>query len=101
VAGYRDAMTLFLGYATRHLLPSLLHNTGARVSEIVGVRVVDVVPDGAACVHLHGKGRKDRSVPLWKSTAVAIRTWLHAFCAWGSPWMALHSDPVLRCCRAN
>jgi len=25
--------------------------------------------DGAACVRLHGKGRKDRSVALWKSTA--------------------------------
>ncbi len=49
-----------------HLLISLLYNTGARVSEIVGVRVVDVVLDGAACVHLHGKGRKDRSVPLWR-----------------------------------
>jgi site-specific recombinase XerD len=47
-----------------HLLLSLLCNTGARVSEMVGVRVVDVVLDGAACVHLHGKGRKDRSLPL-------------------------------------
>ena len=56
----------------------LLYNTGARVSEIVGVRVVDVVLDGAACVHLHGKGRKDRSVPLWKTTAAAIRAWLNA-----------------------
>ena len=37
-----------------------------------------MVLDGAACVHLHGKGRKDRSVPLWKSTAAAIRAWLHA-----------------------
>ncbi len=54
-----------------HLLLSLLYNTGARVSEIVGVRVVDVALDGAACVHLHGKGRKDRSMPLWKSTAAA------------------------------
>jgi site-specific recombinase XerD len=27
-------------------------------------------------VHLHGKGRKDRTVPLWKSTAAAIRAWL-------------------------
>jgi site-specific recombinase XerD len=61
-----------------HLLLGLLYNTGARVSEIVGVRVADVVLDGAACVHLHGKGRKDRSVPLWKSTAAAIRAWLHA-----------------------
>lgn len=61
-----------------HLLLSLLYNTGARVSEIVGVRVVDVVLDGAACVHLNGKGRKERTVPLWKSTAAAIRAWLNA-----------------------
>ena len=59
-----------------HLLLAMLYNTGARVSEIVGVRVVDVVLDGAACVHLHGKGRKQRSVPLWKATVVEIRAWL-------------------------
>lgn len=60
------------------LLLTLLYNTGARVSEIVSVRVADVVLDGAACVHLHGKGRKERSVPLWKSTVAAIRAWLRA-----------------------
>jgi site-specific recombinase XerD len=59
-----------------HLLLSLLYNTGARVSEIIGVRVSDVVLDGAACVHLHGKGRKERSVPLWKSSVASIRAWL-------------------------
>ena len=32
--------------------------------------------DTAACVHLHGKGRKLRSVPLWRSTVKEIRTWL-------------------------
>jgi len=41
-----------------HLLLGLLYNTGARVSEIIGVRVADVILDGAACVHLHGKGHK-------------------------------------------
>ena len=59
-----------------HLLLALLYNTGARVSEIIGVRVVDVILDGGACVHLHGKGRKLRSIPLWKSTVVEIRAWL-------------------------
>jgi len=59
-----------------HLLLGLLYNTGARVSEIIGVKVVDVVLDGAACVHLRGKGRKQRSVPLWKSTVLEIRAWL-------------------------
>ena len=59
-----------------HLLLAMLYNTGARVSEIVGVRVVDVVLDGSACVHLHGKGRRERSVPLWKSTVLEVRAWL-------------------------
>jgi site-specific recombinase XerD len=59
-----------------HLLLAMLYNTGARVSEIVGVRVVDVVLERAACVHLQGKGRKQRSVPLWRTTAQEIRAWL-------------------------
>jgi len=60
-----------------HVLLLLLYNTGARVSEIIGVKVGDVVlDDGCACVHLHGKGRKQRSVPLWRSTIRAIRAWL-------------------------
>ena len=60
-----------------HVLFLLLYNSGARVSEIIGVKVSEVVlDDGAACIHLHGKGRKQRSVPLWRSTVKAIRTWL-------------------------
>lgn len=59
-----------------HLMLALLYNTGARVSEIVDVRVADVVLDGAACVHLRGKGRKQRAVPLWQSTVQTIRSWL-------------------------
>ena len=59
-----------------HLLLHMLYNTGARVSEIIGVRLSDVVLDGAACVHLHGKGRKQRTMPLWRSTVKALRAWL-------------------------
>lgn len=59
-----------------HLLLAMLYNTGARVSEIINVRVADVVLDGAPCVHLQGKGRKQRAVPLWKGTAQEIRSWL-------------------------
>lgn len=58
------------------LLFALLYNTGARVSEVIGVKVADVVLAPAACVHLHGKGRKQRSVPLWRSTVKVLRTWL-------------------------
>ena len=59
-----------------HLMLAMLYNTGARVSEIVGVRCADIVLDGTACVHLHGKGRKQRSVPLWKTTVKELRAWL-------------------------
>jgi len=60
-----------------HILFQMLYNTGARVSEITQIKVGDVVlEDHAACVHLHGKGRKQRSVPLWRSTVKAIRAWI-------------------------
>lgn len=54
---------------------SLMYNTGARVSEVIGLRVGDVIINGSAAAHLHGKGRKERSVPLWRSTAELIRNW--------------------------
>lgn len=53
----------------------MMYNTGARVSEAIGLRVGEVVVDGSAVAHLHGKGRKDRSVPLWRTTANLIRNW--------------------------
>ena len=79
----RDEMVVVLGQPGAtwssqrdHLLLAMLYNTGARVSEIIAVRVVDVVLDGGACVHLHGKGRKLRSIPLWDATVIEIRAWL-------------------------
>jgi len=59
-----------------HLLLVLLYNTGARVSEIIAVTVADVMLKDAPCVRLHGKGRKQRAMPLWRSTAKEIRAWL-------------------------
>jgi site-specific recombinase XerD len=59
-----------------HLLLRMLYNTGARVSEVIAIKVADLVLDGAACVHLHGKGRKQRTVPLWRSTVKQIKAWL-------------------------
>jgi len=59
-----------------HLLLRMIYNTGARVSEIIGIKLADVVLAGAACVHLQGKGRKQRTVPLWRSTVKQIRSWL-------------------------
>jgi len=60
-----------------HVLILLMYNTGARVSEITAVKVGEVVLDErSACIHLHGKGRKQRSVPLWHSTVKSVRAWL-------------------------
>ena len=55
---------------------ALLYNTGARVSEMIGIRVADVTLAATSSVRLHGKGRKQRTVPLWKETATEIRHWL-------------------------
>jgi site-specific recombinase XerD len=59
------------------LLLNLMFNTGARVSEIIGVRVADVVLGPTSSIRLHGKGRKQRSLPLWKTSAKAVRDWLY------------------------
>jgi integrase/recombinase XerD len=59
------------------ILLSVLYNSGARVSELIGIRVEDVASvNGSACVRLHGKGRKQRTVPLWKETATQISRWV-------------------------
>lgn len=68
-----DAQT-WAGERDRALF-SVMYNTGARVSEAIGLRVGEVVVDGSAVAHLRGKGRKDRSVPLWRTTANLLRNW--------------------------
>ncbi len=45
-----------------------LYNTGARVSQVVGVARKDLeLHRSAASLTLHGKSRKERSVPLWRT----------------------------------
>lgn len=55
---------------------TVFYNTGARISEIIELRVKDLQLSHSASVHLHGKGRKERTVPLWKTTALMLRDWL-------------------------
>ena len=54
----------------------LLYNTGARVQEIVDLDVGDLHDAGLAFVRLRGKGRKQRTCPLWQRTVVAVHVWL-------------------------
>jgi site-specific recombinase XerD len=53
----------------------LLYNTGARVSELVALNCQDF-DRASQSVTLHGKGRKERTVPLWPKTARQLRHWL-------------------------
>lgn len=69
-----DAIT-WAGQRERVLLATF-YNTGARVSEAAGIKVSDVVLEGSPNVRIHGKGRKNRTVPLWSATASQIRRWL-------------------------
>lgn len=52
-----------------------LYNSGARVSEISALRQGQITFSGKSYVHLHGKGRKERIVPLWPRTARILKEW--------------------------
>jgi site-specific recombinase XerD len=56
-----------------HLLFNLLYHTGARVSEALQLRCRDIQwgPPGVVC--FHGKGRKERSIPLLKPLAQELK----------------------------
>lgn len=59
-----------------HALLLLAIQTGLRVSELVGVRVSDVVLTAGAHVRCEGKGRKQRCTPLTSETVAVLREWL-------------------------
>jgi|ERR1017187_2986970 site-specific recombinase XerD len=56
-----------------------LYNTGARVSELIGMRIADLTLEASPAIRIHGKGRKDRTVPLWRSTAKQVHRWLREY----------------------
>ena len=63
-AGVRDRAMLHLAYAA-----------GLRVSELIGL-VCDDLGHRLETVHVTGKGRRRRVLPLWKVTQSALRDWL-------------------------
>jgi len=64
-AGIRDRALLHLCYAG-----------GLRVSELIGLRLDDLTLQPHASVLVRGKGRRERCLPLWKTTTTALRAWL-------------------------
>lgn len=63
--GLRDRAMLHLAYAG-----------GLRVSELVGLNLADLTLHAQPSIHVMGKGRRERILPLWKETASTIRDWL-------------------------
>ncbi len=64
-SGIRDRAMLHLTYAA-----------GLRVSELVGLTLDDLRKPNLDTVHVMGKGRRMRIMPLWKETKPLLRHWL-------------------------
>ena len=60
-------------------LMSFLYDTGARVQEVLNVRVSDVQTNGTPTVMLFGKGRKARPVPMMRNTVGMLKRYLAEF----------------------
>jgi site-specific recombinase XerD len=64
------AVDTHTGNGARDLvLLTLTFNTGARVSEIVGLQTGDLRLSAPCSVFLRGKGSKERTCPIWSETA--------------------------------
>lgn len=64
-SGIRDRAMLYLAYAC-----------GLRVSELIGLQLDDVNRPAIDAIHVLGKGRRERVLPLWKETQTVVRDWL-------------------------
>jgi len=65
LSGIRDRAMLHLAFAG-----------GLRVSELVGLSLDQFDGRAPASIHILGKGRHERVLPLWQETAAAIRAWI-------------------------
>lgn len=78
-----DAIKLLLEQPDKHTLKgrrdltliSLLYDSGARVQELIDLRVCDVILQTPAVITLIGKGNKTRRVPIMKNTASLLQNY--------------------------
>jgi integrase/recombinase XerD len=66
-SGLRDRAMLHLAFAA-----------GLRVSELVSIRADELDRRRLDTIHVMGKGRRERILPLWKETRDILRAWLAA-----------------------
>lgn len=57
-------------------LLSVLYDTGARVQELIDLRIFDISIEHPTILTLTGKGNKVRRVPVMKNTAALLRSYL-------------------------
>jgi integrase/recombinase XerD len=57
-------------------LMSILYDTGARVQELIDIRVCDVILENPAVIILTGKGNKTRRVPIMKNAVLLLKNYL-------------------------
>jgi site-specific recombinase XerD len=58
-----------------HALLLTLYNSGARVSELINLDISQIHFGASNYVTLLGKGRKQRTIPLWSNTSRVLRKW--------------------------
>ncbi len=58
-----------------HALLLTLYNSGARVSEITMLKRDQAYFGDSTFLQLFGKGRKERTIPLWAETVQVLRAW--------------------------
>jgi len=59
-----------------YALIQFLYNTGVRVGEALSISVGALELNAPRQVRVHGKGRKDRMCPLWRSTTALLKRYI-------------------------
>jgi len=81
-SGIRDRAMLHVAYVA-----------GLRVTELVSLRLDQFDPRTPATIHVMGKGRRERVLPLWKETVAVIKDWLGIRCKTaGDPELFLNAS---------
>jgi len=62
-----------------YLMILLLYNSGMRVSEMISLQGKDIINTSTGQCHLRimGKGRKERTIPLWNTTTKYLIEYMH------------------------
>lgn len=55
-----------------------MYNSGARVSEAASLQRQHIQLGSTSFLEIHGKGRKERKVPIWPRTARTLQAWLNS-----------------------